>query len=152
MEQYIYNSPIGPLIIEENENAITGLYFHAGNEPSAQEPPEGILLQCVKELEEYFHKERREFTVPVRLSGTEFRKKVWKELSNIPYGKTISYKALAEAIGNPAAVRAVGGANHHNPVSIIVPCHRVIGASGSLTGYGGGLWRKEWLIEHERNN
>jgi len=152
MDQYIYNSPIGPLIIEENENAITGLYFSDGNEPSAQEPPGGILLQCVKELEEYFRKERREFTVPVRLSGTEFRKKVWEELSNIPYGKTISYKALAEAIGNPAAVRAVGGANHHNPVSIIVPCHRVIGASGSLTGYGGGLWRKEWLIEHERNN
>ncbi len=81
--------------------------------------------------------------------GTEFQKRVWKELRSVRFGMTTTYKAIAKAVGNPAALRAVGGANHRNPVSIIVPCHRVVGSDGRLTGYGGGLWRKDWLLRHE---
>jgi AraC family transcriptional regulator of adaptative response/methylated-DNA-[protein]-cysteine methyltransferase len=105
-----------------------------------------------KELDEYFNGKLKSFTVPIDAPGTEFQKKVWSVLRGIPYGKTISYKGQAEKLKNPAAVRAVANANGHNRISIMIPCHRVIGEDGSLTGYGGGLWRKQWLLDFEKKN
>jgi O-6-methylguanine DNA methyltransferase len=102
------------------------------------------------ELGEYFAGTRKSFTVPVVMTGTVFQKQVWNELLNIPFGETRSYMEQASAIGKPGAIRAVARANGSNPVSVIIPCHRVIGSDGKLTGYGGGLWRKRWLLEHER--
>jgi len=111
-----------------------------------------VLDACIKELDAYFAGKLKDFSVPIKLNGTNFRMKVWAALMTIPYGKTISYKELAVLIEQPKAIRAVGGANHNNPVSIIVPCHRVIGADGSLTGYGGGIPNKEFLLNLERHN
>ena len=108
-----------------------------------------LLTETRKQLEEYFDRKRKEFNLPILLRGTEFQKKVWQGLCTIPYGETRSYKELAELVGNPKAVRAVGGANNKNPIMIIVPCHRVIGADGSLVGFGGGLEVKKYLLELE---
>jgi methylated-DNA-[protein]-cysteine S-methyltransferase len=108
-----------------------------------------ILKPCVNQLEEYFHGSRHKFDLKLDLLGSPFQLKVWNELLSIPYGQTISYMELARKIGNVNAFRAVGGANGHNPVSIIVPCHRVIGSNGRLVGYRGGLKKKKWLLEHE---
>lgn len=107
------------------------------------------LAEAVNQLKEYFNGKRQSFSLPLAPEGTEFQKQVWKELCNIPYGETISYKTLATRAGNVNASRAVGMANNRNPIGIIIPCHRVIGANGSLTGYAGGLDRKEWLLNHE---
>jgi len=105
-----------------------------------------------KELEAFFHNSCFSFSVPLDIWGSDFQKKVWKTLIGIPVGKTRTYSQVAEAIGNPTAVRAVGNANARNPIAIVIPCHRLIGADGSLTGYGGGIWRKEWLFQHERKH
>lgn len=105
-----------------------------------------------KEINEYFEGKRKSFTVPLDAPGTEFQKGVWEELKKIPYGETISYKTQAERLKNPKGVRAVANANGHNRISIIIPCHRVIGEDGTLTGYGGGLWRKKWLLDFEKKN
>ncbi len=107
------------------------------------------LRDCTDQLEEYFQGTRQSFSLPLDLVGTPFQEKVWLETLKIPYGETISYIDLAKKMENPKALRAVGGANGSNPVSIIVPCHRVIGKDGKLLGYAGGLWRKKWLLEHE---
>jgi methylated-DNA-[protein]-cysteine S-methyltransferase len=107
------------------------------------------LAAATRQLNEYFAGTRREFDLPLRSQGTQFQQRVWRELAAIPYGQTWSYGDLAARIGKPSASRAVGLANGRNPISILVPCHRVIGANGSLTGYGGGLERKQWLLEHE---
>ena len=156
MTYSIYNSPIGPLLIAEENGAITEVSFMEADtrqqfqKTSAQaQPPAGVIAACIAELEAYFAGKFQDFTVPIAPSGTEFRKRVWAALTTIPYGQTISYKELAQRIGQPGAARAVGGANNHNPISIIVPCHRVIGASGALVGYGGGLENKRILLEHE---
>jgi methylated-DNA-[protein]-cysteine S-methyltransferase len=106
----------------------------------------------VEQIDEYFRGLRREFSLRLCLEGTEFQKKAWDELVRIPYGETASYGQVAKALGRPMAVRAVGQANHRNPISLIVPCHRVIGGDGGLVGYGGGLWRKAWLLAHERKH
>jgi O-6-methylguanine DNA methyltransferase len=108
------------------------------------------LIKLTKELREYFSGKRKQFTVPLDTDGTSFQKEVWHALTSIPYGSTISYYSLSEALGNPLSVRAIASANARNPVSVIIPCHRVIGGNGNLTGYAGGLWRKKWLIEHEK--
>jgi len=142
-------SPIGPIHLIEEDGAIIGLYFREGTSDASPNP---ILDLCEKELTAYFDGKLQGFTVPVRLKGTDFRKQVWDALKTIPYGKTVSYKDIALQIDNPKAVRAVGGANHNNPVSIIIPCHRVVGANGSLTGYGGGMDAKKWLLELEAKN
>ena len=156
MTYSIYNSPIGPLLIAEENGAITEVSFmeadtrkkfHKTSTPA--QPPTGVTAQCISELEAYFAGKLQDFTVPIAPSGTEFRKRVWAALTTIPYGQTISYKELAQRIGQPSAARAVGGANNHNPISIMVPCHRVIGANGALVGYGGGLENKRILLEHE---
>jgi len=110
---------------------------------------EAVLDQCVGELDAYFAGKLKEFTVPVKAVGTDFRMRCWTALQGIKYGETISYKELARRINQPTAIRAVGGANHHNPISIIIPCHRVIGAAGKLVGYGGGVDVKSFLLSHE---
>ncbi len=108
-----------------------------------------IIKKTIHQLETYFHGTRKIFDIPICLLGTEFQKRVWHHLLTIPFGKTVSYQDVARAIGHSGAYRAVGAANGKNPIALIVPCHRVIGSNGSLTGYGGGLWRKEWLLKHE---
>jgi len=108
------------------------------------------MKEALRQLDEYFKGQRQRFKVRLNLQGTEFQRTVWRSLQAIPYGQTRSYKEIAKVSGRPLAFRAAGGANHSNPVAIIIPCHRVIGADGSLTGFGAGLWRKKWLIEHEK--
>jgi methylated-DNA-[protein]-cysteine S-methyltransferase len=162
MNKALYDSPIGRLEILASDKGITEIRFAGGSlkkprtgKTSARTsalPANPILAACVRELDEYFAGRRTEFTVPLDLRGTPFQKKVWAKLLKVPCGWTTTYGDLAKAVGKPGAARAVGGANHNNPVSIIVPCHRVVGSGGSLTGYGGGLERKRWLLEHERGS
>lgn len=149
-----FESPLGQLVIQGDGQFITGLYM---TEHKGWHGPTGTRLEhdplfamAGTQLSEYFAGKRREFELPVRLAGTPFQQHVWRELVRIPFGETISYGELARRVGNPAASRAVGSANGRNPVSIIVPCHRVIGANQKLTGYGGGIERKQWLLNWER--
>ena len=145
-----YPSPIGRLLLTADGTALTGLYMTAQSTDGWTENPTAApLAAAVQQLNEYFGGSRREFDLPLRLEGTPFQQRVWRELTEIPYGQTWSYGQLAKRIRNPSASRAVGLANGRNPISILVPCHRVIGADGSLTGYGGGLERKRWLLTHE---
>jgi methylated-DNA-[protein]-cysteine S-methyltransferase len=144
----VYKSPIGSIVVTASESGVTELNF--SDEPVNPESKNNLILEkCLKQLDEYFSGLRTTFDVELDLRGTEFRMAVWRALLLLPYGKTSSYGRLAASIGRPKAGRAVGGANHNNPVSIIVPCHRVIGGDGSLVGYGGGLDRKKWLLAHE---
>lgn len=149
-------SPVGPLTLAWQEGFITGLHMHDQRHSPPDmgdwEPDESVFGAAVEQLEEYFAGRRTTFDLPMRPAGTEFQHRVWAGLRAIPYGRTISYAELAGRIGNPKACRAVGLANGRNPIGIIVPCHRVIGANGTLVGYGGGLDRKRWLLEHERRN
>ena len=151
----IIDSPIGRLLLIGNEQALTGLYMlDTGSHPAAVRADwtrrPGGLNGAAEQLAEYFGGSRTEFDLALGPSGSPFELAVWAELARIPYGVTVSYGAVATAIGKSLlASRAVGLANGRNPISIIVPCHRVIGADGSLTGYGGGLDRKEWLLRHE---
>lgn len=142
--------PVGRLLLAEEDGYVTHIDF--GGEPPAawnlEESP--VLRRTCAELAEYFAGERRVFTVPLAPRGTEFQTRVWDALRAIPYGETRSYRQIAEAVGQPKACRAVGMANHRNPISILIPCHRVIGANGSLVGYGGGLDLKTWLLRLER--
>lgn len=148
--QVTINSPVGLLEITASDTAITSLKFVEERcEPSKILP--AVVHQCVLQLREYFKGRREIFTVPIDMHGTDFQKTVWDQLCKIPMGKTSSYKDVASAIEKEAAVRAVGNANNKNPIAIIVPCHRVIGADGSLVGYAGGLWRKQWLLRHEKS-
>jgi methylated-DNA-[protein]-cysteine S-methyltransferase len=143
-----YNSPVGELRIESEDDAITLVHFMKESRV-AEEQPTTVTNQCIEELDEYFFRGRKFFSVPLKPLGSTFQQKVWNELINIPYGQTMSYIELATRIGDPKSVRAVGLANGQNPIAIIVPCHRVIGKSGDLIGYGGGLDKKEWLLLHE---
>lgn len=149
-----FDSPIGRLLLTTDGTALTGLYMEISRKapPTAGWVEDGAvapLAETVRQLAEYFAGARREFDLPLRLHGTAFQQRVWRELTEIPYGETWSYGQLAKRIDKPSASRAVGLANGRNPISILVPCHRVIGANGSLTGYGGGLERKQWLLAHE---
>lgn len=141
------SSPIGLLEICAYADAIKSIYF-AGDQVY-EETTSPIIEQAKLQLEEYFEGKRKEFDLKLALSGTEFQLRVWNELIKIPYGQTVSYGEIAKRIGNPKASRAVGGANNKNPISIVVPCHRVIGANKKMVGYGGGLWRKEKLLKIE---
>ena len=148
-----YKSPIGNLIIMEEENAIIKLCFKEQeiiNIKDIQEFETPLLKKAKKQLEEYFEGKRKKFDLALRLNGTSFQNKVWKALLDIPYGETRSYKDIAIAVGNEKACRAVGMANNKNPISIIIPCHRVVGANGKLVGYGGGLDKKEKLLNIEK--
>ncbi|WDL94113.1 methylated-DNA--[protein]-cysteine S-methyltransferase [Bacillus sp. HNR-4] len=146
MYQAYYESELGLLEIKANDKGITSVIFV---DERQEERTNEMIDQCINELEEYFKGKRKEFTVPLSAEGTSFQKNVWDALYTIPYGVSASYLDIAEKVGNTKAVRAIGGANSRNPISIIVPCHRVIGKSGKLVGYAGGLWRKEWLLKHE---
>ena len=151
-----YNTPIGTAKITGDNNGIQTITFITDNLDEGNlitigledENPE-CLRECVLQLKEYFQGKRTSFNLLLNPQGTKFQKLVWKGLSTIPYGKTISYLAQSKKIGDIKAVRAVAAANGKNPISIIIPCHRVIGSDGSLTGYAGGVWRKKWLLDFE---
>jgi methylated-DNA-[protein]-cysteine S-methyltransferase len=159
MDKLVYfrhlSSPIGKLLLTSDGRALTGLYMSKLAEASAPSPGEqwkqddAVFVRVCEQLEAYFDGESVAFDLSLNLAGTPFQRRVWNELCAIPFGVAISYAELARRIGQPSASRAVGGANGQNPISIIVPCHRVIGADGGLGGYGGGLDRKRWLLEHE---
>lgn len=151
----IDDSPVGPLLLAGDQEALHVLAFGVGSRPreidaSWQPDVKGVLGPIRKELDQYFAGRLKKFSTPVAFSGTQFQTTVWQELRRIPYGETISYLELAKRIKNPAAVRAVGMANGANPIAIIVPCHRVIGSNGALTGFGGGLPTKRALLELEK--
>jgi methylated-DNA-[protein]-cysteine S-methyltransferase len=142
-----YRSPIGAIEIVGSEDGITAISFVDDARANANTP--ACLEDCVHQLDEYFARQRKSFDLKLDLRGTDFQKRVWRELLEIPFGKTVSYLDVAIALGDKKSIRAVGHANGQNPIVVIVPCHRVIGSDGSLTGYGGGLWRKEWLLNFE---
>ncbi len=141
-------TPIGTAEIIGNDDGIISISVIEDKIESSKEIPKN-LEKCVKQLEEYFQKKRKVFSLKLNPQGTYFQKKVWSELMEIPYGKTINYSQQAENIGNKKAVRAVASANGKNPFWIVGPCHRVIGKDGSLTGYSAGIWRKKWLLQFE---
>lgn len=142
-----YPSPIGILKITYTANGISSLVFL--DEENEQRSDDLFLQTCFLQLDTYFSGEKMSFDLPLDLEGTEFQKAVWRLIQTIPYGRSATYSGLARKLGNPRFARAIGQANARNPVSLIVPCHRVTGLSGDLTGYAGGLWRKRWLLEHE---
>ena len=152
----VMDSPVGPLTLVAAAGALTGLYMdlqrHRPLQERFGERDPTPLREVIRQLDEYFTGQRTEFDLPMTLAGTPFQRTVWAALREIPYGETMSYGHLAERIGRPGAARAVGLANGRNPIGIIVPCHRVVGATGSLTGYGGGLERKQYLLEFEYRN
>lgn len=148
MEKAIINTPLGLTEIQGDENGISKIYIRDENVEITSKIP-SKLKEAVLQLQEYFEGKRTHFTFLLHPSGTEFQKKVWQELLNIPFGKTCSYLELSKKLGDVKAIRAVAAANGKNPLWIVIPCHRVIGSDGSLTGYAGGLWRKKWLLEHE---
>ena len=145
-----YSSPIGLMEIRGNEEGITSLYFieDKKNYPTAIHP---TLKEIIYQLDEYFIGIRKEFGLKLNPQGSEFQKRVWNKLEEIPFGKTKSYLEVSKKLGDANATRAVGNANGKNPICIIIPCHRVIGSSGKLVGYSGELWRKEWLLNHEKS-
>jgi methylated-DNA-[protein]-cysteine S-methyltransferase len=154
----VVNSPVGPLTLVAAGSVLAGLYLNQQRhlpvpdtfgEPDAGQDGE-LFAEASSQLEQYFGGERTEFDLRLTLAGTAFQRRVWAALRGIPYGQTVSYGQLADRIGQPSASRAVGLANGKNPVGIIVPCHRVVGADGSLTGYGGGIERKRYLLAHEQ--
>jgi methylated-DNA-[protein]-cysteine S-methyltransferase len=149
------DSPVGRIRLVGHDRALTGLYLADHHRCPPLQPgwaaDEEAFDDVRQQLDEYFEGTRRDFEVAVELHGSDFQVAVWSALRTVPYGQTTSYSAIANAIGKPAAVRAVGAANGRNPISVIVPCHRVIGADGSLTGYGWGIDRKAWLLDHERD-
>lgn len=145
------NSPIGLIEITGNDDGIQSVYFVEERKTKTSKIHPS-LKECIYELEEYFQGVRKEFGLKLNPEGTDFQKKVWTELLNVPFGKTVSYLDISKKLGDANATRAVGNANGSNPIFIIVPCHRVIGVNGKLVGYGGGLWRKEWLLNHEKSS
>lgn len=149
MNRCVILTPIGHLSLCEEDGAICAIEFTTAK---LCPPATPLLAEAADQLQAYFDGTLTDFDLPIRLEGTAFRLQCWEALRTIPYGETISYGEQARRIGNPRAVRAVGGANHHNPISIVVPCHRVIGADGSLTGYGSGVNVKAWLLKHEKTH
>ena len=147
MPTVFINSPLGTTKIVGDENGISQISILEEEVISKTIPNE--LKVAITQINEYFSGTRTDFDFRINPNGTDFQKKVWQELLNIPYGKTISYLDLAKKLGDPKVIRAAASANGKNPLWIVIPCHRVIGTDGSLTGYAGGLWRKKWLLEHE---
>ncbi len=146
-------SPLGRLRLVAEAGALCGVYFpehkHASTTPLERRDDEPVLVEASRQLSEYFLGSRTAFALPLRAAGTAFQQQVWERLREIPFGETSSYRALAVEISRPSACRAVGAANGRNPLSIVVPCHRVVGSDGSLTGYAGGEPAKKWLLAHE---
>jgi methylated-DNA-[protein]-cysteine S-methyltransferase len=148
------DSPLGKIFIQGDGQFLTGLYMpqhkHWSGPDASSQRSDAPFTVVGQQLAEYFAGERQQFDVPLKLAGTPFQQRVWQELVRIPFGTTITYAQLAERVGKPTASRAVGNANGRNPISIIVPCHRVIGTNGKLTGYAGGVDKKQWLLAWER--
>jgi methylated-DNA-[protein]-cysteine S-methyltransferase len=160
-----YKSDIGIIEIVGTENGITSIDFFSGNARTlmdedgasffsngireTQDLPE-CISECIRQLDEYFRGSRRQFSLKLDIHGTDFQRNVWSQLTKIPYGKTATYGQIAQAAGNAKACRAVGNANNKNCLPIVIPCHRVVGTNGGMTGYAGGIWRKEWLLNHEK--
>jgi len=149
MQTAIINSPVGKIEIVGDDLGIVSVVFLDTEEVEISEYIPLALTEVVFQLQQYFKGERRNFSVKLSMKGTDFQKRVWKELQKIAFGKTLSYQQIANQLGDPKVIRAAAAANGKNPISIIIPCHRVIGSDGSLTGYAGGLHRKKWLLEHE---
>lgn len=147
-----YQSPIGVLEMIGSMNEIYSIMFvdREQIQHTIQEEIPKVLIDCLNQIDEYFKGTRQVFTFPYKLEGTNFQQTVWKALASITFGETGTYKELAIKINNEKAIRAVGHANGRNKLSIVIPCHRIMGTSGKLTGYAGGLWRKEWLLQHEK--
>lgn len=141
-------TPIGTIKVESSKVEILSVSFIDNVEVNSENQP-AVLDKCAKQLIEYFEGSRKQFSVAIKAEGTQFQKSVWGKLEEIPFGKTENYLGLSRQLQNPGAVRAVGTANGKNPLLIIVPCHRIVGSKGELTGYSAGLYRKQWLIEHE---
>lgn len=151
LETAFLPTPIGVLKIIGSEDGVESVQFSDSNESISEGIPSG-LIDVVNQIQEYFNGDRTEFNLKLSPKGTNFQKRVWDELTRIPFGQTQSYQQIANKLGDPKVVRAAASANGKNPISIIIPCHRVIGSDGSLTGYSGGLHRKKWLLEHENPN
>jgi len=143
-----YDSPLGQLELKATGEYVVSVLFREGR--IEVEDNHEMLQRCIEQLNEYFSGKRQVFDFPMQQSGSAFQRKVWQLLEAIPYGKTISYTELTRQFGDPKAIRAVASANGKNNLAIVVPCHRVIGSNATLTGYAGGLWRKQWLLDHER--
>jgi methylated-DNA-[protein]-cysteine S-methyltransferase len=146
----IYKSPLGAIEIVGTRDRIVSLEFADQEQQSDVDLP-FCLKDGLEQIDEYFSGERKDFSLRLDPPGTEFQKSVWRQLEKVPYGSLTSYGKIAAIMGKPTASRAVGSANGKNPIAIIIPCHRVVASDGNLTGYGGGLWRKEWLIRHEKD-
>lgn len=151
MEEAFIETPLGMARIRGNSAGIASIDVLDQPVPKSAEIP-ALLADAATQLEEYFEGDRKSFQLKLNPGGTAFQKKVWKALMDIPHGKTLTYLQLSKVLGDPLAIRAVAAANARNPIWIIIPCHRVIGSDGSLTGYAGGLHRKKWLLNHERIN
>ena len=148
MNQVLIASPLGTLEISGDLNGISAVTFLEEESPQSEKIPD-VLKTAVIQLQEYFDGNRTDFDLKLNPQGTDFQKRVWQELSQIPFGKTTSYLQMAKNLGDPKVIRAAASANGKNPIAIIIPCHRVIGSDQSMTGYAGGIWRKKWLLAHE---
>ncbi|MCC8410180.1 methylated-DNA--[protein]-cysteine S-methyltransferase [Mucilaginibacter sp. UR6-1] len=144
-----YRTPLGIARITDDDGYISAISIRDEEGLEVNEPETALLKTVAIQFDEYFAGERKDFDLPIKQAGTEFQHKVWQQLLQIPYGTTTSYATLSNQMKNPLAIRAIASANGKNNLWIVVPCHRVIGSDGSLTGYAGGLWRKQWLLEHE---
>lgn len=147
--EHVLPSPVGPLRIAARDGALVRLAFDPQETPSEGRPQDQVLREALEQLEAYFAGTLEAFSLPLAFEGTDFQVAVWQRLAGIPFGTTTTYGALADGLGGHSACRAVGRANGANPIAIVLPCHRVIGADGSLTGFGGGLEAKRWLLRHE---
>ena len=154
-----YSSPLGNLLIAEEEDAVVYCQWEDSVDErfittweEDKEQQNALLTLACRQMSEYFAGKRKAFDLPIRLNGTPFQQIVWKGLQKIPYGETLSYAGLARQIGREKAARAVGNANNHNPLMIIIPCHRVVASNGEISGYAGGITRKAWLLEKEKGN
>lgn len=144
----IIDSPLGQILLEGNENGLSKVHFLDDNHELSSYIPQ-CLAFAKRQLTEYFAGERKDFDLKLNPEGTDFQKRVWQKLQEIPSGKTATYLDMAKELGDPKVIRAAASANGKNPIAVIIPCHRVVGSDNSLTGYAGGLWRKKWLLEHE---
>lgn len=151
MYKEYYNSPIGAIEVASDEDSIIRLDFVEELGKNDENSPE-ILKKAIKQLDEYFQGKRKIFDLKLGVEGTAFQQRVWQQLIKVPFGSTATYGEIAKAVGNEKASRAVGGANNKNKIAIVIPCHRVVGSQGKMVGYAGGLWRKEWLLQHEKQN
>ena len=149
MHSTVVTTPLGPVRITSSGSAITSVLFLDEETEPTETPNDPLLLECIRQLEAYFSGSLTQFDLPLAPAGTAFQQRVWALLQQVSFSRTAAYGELALRLGDAKLTRAVGTANGSNPIAIIIPCHRIIGADGSLTGYAGGLWRKQWLLRHE---